>query len=66
MNIKKNDHSFIPGLIIGVLNLKLISKQYLLLYAFHLLTYFEIIRNELTLIYRRQTYMVCRDNKSGF
>lgn len=66
MNIKKNDHSFIPGLIIGVLNLKLISKQYLLLYTFHLLTYFEIIRNDLTLIYRRQTYMVCRDNKSGF
>lgn len=66
MNIKKNDHSFIPGLIIGVLNLKLISKQYLLLYAFHLSTYFEIIRNDLTFIYRRQTYMVCRDNKSGF
>lgn len=66
MNIRKNDHSFIPGLIIGVLNLELISNQYLLLYAIYLLTYFEIIRNDLTLIYRRQTSMVCRDNKSGF
>lgn len=66
MNIKKNDLNFIPCLIIAVLNLKLISNQYLLLYAVHLLTYFEMIRNYLTPIYRRQTYMFFSHNISGF